>query len=44
VLSFGEDEAGELYFLIVAADGRGIYRFDRTKTAAQSTRAAGQRN
>lgn len=27
VLSFGEDEAGELYFLVVAPNGRGIYRF-----------------
>jgi glucose/arabinose dehydrogenase len=29
ILSFGEDESGEMYFLIVAADGRGIFRFDR---------------
>ena len=27
VLSFGEDEQGEMYFLIVAANGKGIYRF-----------------
>ena len=27
VLSFGEDEQGELYFLTVAPNGRGIYRF-----------------
>lgn len=27
VLSFGEDEQGELYFLVVAPNGRGIYRF-----------------
>ncbi len=27
ILSFGEDEKGELYFLVVAADGHGIYRF-----------------
>jgi glucose/arabinose dehydrogenase len=27
VLSFGEDERGELYFLVVAPNGRGIYRF-----------------
>lgn len=27
VISFGEDEAGEVYFLVVAADGKGIYRF-----------------
>ena len=25
VVSFGEDEDGEAYFLVVAADGRGIY-------------------
>ncbi len=27
ILSFGEDEKGEVYFLVVAADGHGIYRF-----------------
>jgi glucose/arabinose dehydrogenase len=27
VLSFGEDETGELYFLTVSANGKGIYRF-----------------
>jgi glucose/arabinose dehydrogenase len=27
ILSFGEDEQGELYFLVVAPNGRGIYRF-----------------
>ena len=27
VLSFGEDEAGELYFLTVRNTGKGIYRF-----------------
>jgi hypothetical protein len=27
VLSFGEDEQGEIYFLVVAPNGRGIYRF-----------------
>jgi len=27
VLSFGEDEQGEVYFLIVAADGHGVYKF-----------------
>ena len=31
VLSFGEDEQGELYFLVVAPNGRGIYRFVRDK-------------
>ncbi len=28
IISFGEDEAGEAYFLTVTADGRGIYRFE----------------
>jgi glucose/arabinose dehydrogenase/DNA-binding beta-propeller fold protein YncE len=37
VLSFGEDEAGEIYFLIVAADGRGIFGFERSSKA--TTRA-----
>lgn len=32
ILSFGEDEQGEFYFMIVASTGRGIYRFER-KTA-----------
>ena len=27
VLSFGEDEQGEMYFLTVAANGKGIYKF-----------------
>lgn len=27
VISFGEDEAGEVYFTIVAANGQGIYKF-----------------
>lgn len=30
VTSFGEDESGEVYFTIVAADGKGLYRFERT--------------
>lgn len=29
VLSFGEDERGEVYYLIVSASGQGIYRFAR---------------
>ena len=29
VISFGEDEEGDVYFTIVAPDGRGIYRFER---------------
>ena len=28
VLAFGEDENGEVYYLIESADGRGIYRFE----------------
>jgi glucose/arabinose dehydrogenase len=31
VLSFGEDERGEIYFLVAAASGRGIYRFERVE-------------
>jgi glucose/arabinose dehydrogenase len=27
VISFGEDEEGEVYFLVVAQDGRGLFRF-----------------
>ncbi|MEZ6071249.1 MAG: hypothetical protein R3C10_13490 [Pirellulales bacterium] len=27
IVSFGEDGAGEVYFMIVAPDGHGIYRF-----------------
>ena len=27
ILSFGEDEQGDVYFMVVAADGHGIYRF-----------------
>ena len=29
VLSFGEDEAGEVYLLISATDGRGVYRLKK---------------
>ena len=29
VLSFGEDENGEVYALIASADGKGIYRFEK---------------
>ncbi len=29
VISFGEDEAGEAYFLVVTANGKGIYTFER---------------
>lgn len=31
VLSFGEDEAGEVYFMTYSDKGRGIYRFKATK-------------
>ena len=27
VISFGEDEEGEAYFMIVTADGQGVFRF-----------------
>ncbi|MFN0051613.1 MAG: PQQ-dependent sugar dehydrogenase [Planctomycetales bacterium] len=30
VISFGEDEQGEAYFMVVSADGQGIYRFAST--------------
>ncbi len=30
IMSFGEDEAGEVYFTIVSATGQGIYTFKRT--------------
>ena len=29
VLSFGEDEAGEVYYMLETVDGKGIYRFGR---------------
>ncbi|MFO0851613.1 MAG: PQQ-dependent sugar dehydrogenase [Gemmataceae bacterium] len=35
VLSFGEGPDGDVYFLIVAQDGKGIYRFTRTETGAK---------
>jgi glucose/arabinose dehydrogenase len=31
VLAFGEDEAGELYYMLETIDGKGIYRFERTE-------------
>lgn len=34
VLSFGEDEAGEVYFCILSPDGRGIYTFARAADQA----------
>jgi glucose/arabinose dehydrogenase len=33
IVSFGEDQSGEMYFLSITADGRGISRFERTKLA-----------
>jgi glucose/arabinose dehydrogenase len=36
VLSFGEDEAGEVYFTILSPDGRGIYTFRRHEETASS--------
>ncbi len=29
VISFGEDEAGEVYFMIVSPSGKGIYTFKK---------------
>ncbi|MFO0945690.1 MAG: PQQ-dependent sugar dehydrogenase [Planctomycetota bacterium] len=34
VLSFGEDEQGEVYFMTFAASGKGIYRYVSASTAA----------
>ena len=31
VISYGEDETGEVYFLVVDPKGQGIYRFEATK-------------
>jgi len=31
ILSFGEDENGEIYLLTTTLNGQGIYRFTRTK-------------
>jgi hypothetical protein len=31
VISFGEDEQGEVYYTVVAPNGKGIYRFERSK-------------
>lgn len=33
IISFGEDEPGEVYFTIVSATGKGIYKFVPTKAA-----------
>lgn len=30
IISFGEDEGGEVYFMMVTANGRGIYRLEKT--------------
>jgi hypothetical protein len=30
VLAFGEDEAGEMYYMLETVNGQGIYRFDPT--------------
>ena len=32
VMSFGEDETGEVYFMTFSATGKGIYRFARSAT------------
>lgn len=31
IMSFGEDEAGEVYFTIVSQTGKGVYTFQKTK-------------
>lgn len=31
IMSFGEDEGGDVYLMTMALDGKGIYRFERTK-------------
>jgi glucose/arabinose dehydrogenase len=31
IVSFGEDQEGEMYFLCITANGKGISRFERTK-------------
>lgn len=31
ILSFGQDQDGEIYLLTTATDGRGVFRFDRKK-------------
>ena len=36
ILSFGEDEAGEIYMLTFTATGQGIYRLAKTPTPAHS--------
>ncbi len=36
VISFGEDEQGEVYFMIVSPKGEGIYRFTSASTAASN--------
>ncbi len=43
VLSFGEDEAGEVYFTILSPDGRGIYTFRRREEAASSPQTSASR-
>ncbi len=31
IISFGTDEAGEIFFTVIAADGQGIYRFEKVR-------------
>ena len=33
VISFGEDEKGEVYFAIVSANGQGLFRFERKESS-----------
>jgi glucose/arabinose dehydrogenase len=43
VLSFGEDEDGEVYFSILSPDGRGIYTFRRREESAASPQTSANR-
>ena len=43
VLSFGEDEAGEVYFTILSPDGRGIYTFRRREETTSTPHTSANR-
>ena len=36
IMSFGEDEEGEVYFTTFSQAGQGLYRFERTKSPAEA--------
>ncbi|RLS99455.1 MAG: hypothetical protein DWI13_01115, partial [Planctomycetota bacterium] len=43
VISYGDDESGEVYFMVISGDGQGIYRFasqleNRDPVTSSSTR------